>query len=233
MRILSAYINSFTELFFPRICYACGDHLLEHEEEICNRCLRALPRTGFELTSDNPVGKVFWGRVKLEKAASLYYYRKGEMLQQLLHRLKYKGHYQLGQVLGRQLGKAFTRSGFMEGIDLIIPVPLHKKKLRQRGYNQSEHIALGIAEVSGISVVKNILIRTVHNPSQTFKGRFERWENVKGIFMLTDPGAVEGKHVLLVDDVITTGATLESCAEQILQCKNAKVSVASLGYADF
>ena len=230
---LLAYINSFTELFFPRICYACGNHLLENEEEICNRCLRALPRTGFERISDNPVSKVFWGRVRLEKAASLYYYRKGEMLQQLLHRLKYKGHYQLGRVLGKQVGNIFREAGFTEGIDMIIPVPLHERKFRQRGYNQSEHIATGISEVTGIPTAGNILVRTVHNPSQTFKGRYERWENVKGIFRLTDTDSVRGKHILLIDDVVTTGATIESCARAVLRCEDVKVSVASLGYADF
>lgn len=229
---LNSYVNAFTELFFPRICYGCGAHLFSSEQEICKRCIRRLPRTGFELVDDDPVSQIFWGRVKLEKATSLYYYRKGEMLQQLLHRLKYKGNHQMGQVLGTQMGNVLSQSGFMVNIDMIIPVPLHEKKLKQRGYNQSEHIAIGLSQASGVEVVKNRLVRTIHTESQTLKGRFERWENVSSIFSVTNPESLNGKHILIIDDVVTTGATLEACVQAVLQNSRVKVSVATVGYAD-
>ncbi len=229
----NSYLNAFTELFFPRICYGCGAHLFSSEQEVCKRCLRKLPRTGFELVDNDPVSQIFWGRVKLEKATSLYYYRKGEMLQQLLHRLKYKGNYRMGQVLGVQMGNVFKQSGFMVGIDMIIPVPLHKKKLKLRGYNQSEHIAIGLSQSTGVEVEKNSLLRTVHTESQTRKGRFERWENVSNIFSVANPELLNGKHVLIIDDVVTTGATLEACVQALLQDSSVKVSVATVGYADY
>ena len=194
--------------------------------------MRKLPRTGFELVDDDPVSRTFWGRVKLEKATSLYYYRKGEMLQKLLHRLKYKGNYQMGQVLGVQMGNVFKQSGFMVGIDMIIPVPLHEKKFRQRGYNQSEYIAIGLSQATGVEVVKGSLLRTVYTESQTHKGRFERWENVSNIFTVANPESLNGKHILLIDDVVTTGATLEACVQTLLQNSRVKVSVATVGYAD-
>ncbi len=229
----NTYLNAFTELFFPRICYVCGAHLFSSEQEVCRRCLRKLPRTGFELVDDNPVSQIFWGRVKLEKATSLYYYRKGEILQQLVHRLKYKGNYQMGQVLGVQMGNVLTQAGFMVDIDMIIPVPLHEKRLRQRGYNQSDHIAIGLSKASGIEVVKNRLVRTVHTESQTHKGRFERWESVDNIFSVVNPELLNGKHILIIDDVVTTGATMEACVQPLLQNGIAKVSIATVGYANY
>jgi ComF family protein len=155
------------------------------------------------------------------------------MLQQLLHRLKYKGNYRMGQVFGEQMGNVFKQSGFMVGIDMIIPVPLHKKKLKVRGYNQSEHIAIGLSQSTGVEVEKSILLRTVHTESQTRKGRFERWENVSNIFTVANPELLNGKHVLIIDDVVTTGATLEACVQALLQNSSVKVSVATVGYADF
>ena len=229
---LNSYLNAFTELFFPRICYGCGAHLFSSEQEICKRCLRKLPRTGFELIDNDPVSQTFWGRVKLEKATSLYYYRKGEMLQKLLHLLKYRGNFQMGQVFGIQMGNVFKQSGFMVGIDMIIPVPLHEKKLRLRGYNQSEYIAIGLSHATGVEVVKDRLLRTVFTESQTRKGRFERWENVSNIFTVANPESLNGKHVLIIDDVVTTGATLEACAQALLQNSSVKVSIATVGYAD-
>jgi len=229
---LNTYANAFSELFFPRVCRGCGEHLSEHEAEVCGSCLRSLPRTGFESVDDNLVSQMFWGRVKIEKAASLYYYRKGELLQKLLHKLKYRGIYQIGEVFGIQIGTFLLRAGFTTGIDMIIPVPLHKIKHRERGYNQSEHIAEGISEIVNIPVVAGNLVRTVHSASQTRKSRFERWENVSSIFAVRNPGMLKGKHILLIDDVVTTGATLEACARTLMKVKDVKVSIATIGYAD-
>ena len=230
---IRSYADSFFELLFPRVCYSCGAHLFENEHEVCNRCLRSLPRTGYELVDDNPVSRMFWGRVFLERAASVFYYRKGELLQKLLHRLKYKGGRQLGHVLGKQAGNILFQSGFTASVDVLMPVPLHEKKYRQRGYNQSELIAQGISEAVKIPVVAHKLIRTVYTESQTKKGRFERWENVSSVFALKDAGQLDGKHVLLVDDVVTTGATLEACVSALKSNADIKVSIATIGCAQF
>jgi len=230
---IRSYAGAFFELLFPRVCCGCGAHLFENEQEVCNRCLRSLPRTGFELVDDDPVSQMFWGRVTVEKAASVFYYRKGELLQKLLHKLKYRGNYRLGRVLGKQAGHILLQSGFTAGVDLIIPVPLHEKKHRQRGYNQSELIAQGVSDVVKLPVITNNLIRTVHTESQTQKGRFERWENVSEVFALINTEQINGKHVLLIDDVITTGATLEACARALKNNADIKVSIATIGCAEF
>ncbi len=230
---IRSYADSFFELLFPRVCYGCGAHLFENEHEVCNRCLRSLPRTGFELVDDNPVSRLFWGRIFVERSASVFYYRKGELLQKLFHRLKYRGGRKLGHVLGKQAGNILFQSGFTAGVDILIPVPLHEKKYWQRGYNQSELIAQGISEALKIPVVADNLIRTVYTESQTNKGRFERWENVSSIFALKDAGQLDGKHVLLIDDVVTTGATLEACVSALKSNADIKVSIATIGCAQF
>jgi len=229
----NTYLSAFLDLFFPRLCKGCGVHLFENENEICKKCLRTLPRTGYELVTDNPAEKLFWGRVHLEKAASVYYYRKGELLQKLLHQLKYKGHYLIGEELGKATGNILKQSGFLNDIDALIPVPLHIKKLRTRGYNQSEYIAYGISGVSAVPLITENLMRIVHTSTQTKKNRFERWENVQNIFTVVHPSQLNGKHLLLIDDVVTTGATLESCALTLKNYCNVKVSIATVGIADF
>jgi ComF family protein len=229
---LNSYVRALSELFFPRVCYGCGKHLAEHEREVCSSCLRNLPRTGFELVMDNFVSKMLWGRVEIEKAASLYYYRKGELLQKLLHGMKYRGNYRIGEIFGMQIGNTFSRAGFFSDIDVVIPVPLNTIKQRERGYNQSEHIAAGISASAGLPLMTNNLVRDIHTESQTHKGRFERWENVRSAFSVLRPEELQGMHVLLVDDVITTGATLEACAAALKAPGDVRVSIATVGVAD-
>jgi ComF family protein len=231
MQVVAQYIQAFFELFFPRLCKLCYNHLYEHEEELCHQCLRHLPRSGFELVKDNPVHQMFWGRAHFEKACALYYYRKGENIQDLMHQLKYRGHRELGKVLGKQLGQVLLTSGFLNGIEVLMPVPLHPRKLHQRGFNQAEQIALGMSEASAITVNSSCLYRTVYTSSQTRKGRYERWQNVSQIFALQQPDLLSGKHVLLIDDVVTTGSTLEACYEALKSVPDIQVSVATLGYA--
>lgn len=226
---LPRYTSAFIELFFPRICALCGNHLFEREDAICKSCLRRLPKTGFEENPfHNPMNQLLWGRAKVETAFALYYYRKGESVQQLLHLLKYKGYTDVGVELGRKLGQAL-KSGKFPVFDLIVPVPLHPKKMRIRGYNQSEVIAKGISEILKIPVDPVNLHRRKHTATQTKKGRFERWENVEGIFDLHDPQKYLGCHVLVVDDVTTTGATLEACLQPLNQVPYAKASIATIG----
>lgn len=218
-------------LFFPRVCISCGEVLNRHDEYICLKCLVHLPRTNFHAERGNKVEQVFWGRVPIEKATSYFYFNKGSNYQRLLHELKYRGNYELGVYLAKNYAEEIIRSGFFKSIDYIVPVPLHPKKLKKRGYNQSLSIAEGLHVATNIPILHSNLIRTAYNATQTHKGRYDRWENVNEIFDVLNPEHFIGRHILLVDDVVTTGATLEACALKILASVNSKVSILTLAYA--
>ncbi|HBL74453.1 MAG: amidophosphoribosyltransferase [Bacteroidetes bacterium GWF2_42_66] len=229
---ISTYLNDFIELFFPRICLVCGNNLLNREELVCLQCLHELPRTNFHLQERNPVAEIFYGRVQLEAATSFFFFNKGSQYQKLIHALKYKGMKEIGILLGKHFAIDLAKSSSFASVDIICPVPLHPKKEKKRGYNQSEFIALGIAERMEKPLSTDNLARLIYTDSQTRKGRYERWENVEGIFGLNRPDEFEGKHILLIDDVLTTGSTLEACASAILSVtRNTKVSIATLGFA--
>ncbi|MDX9882277.1 MAG: phosphoribosyltransferase family protein [Prolixibacteraceae bacterium] len=229
---ISTYLADFTELFFPRACMVCSANLLNTEKLVCLHCLHGLPRTNFHLEERNPVAEIFYGRVQLESATSFFFFNKGSRYQKLIHALKYKGMKEVGILLGRHFAIDLEKSPAFVSVDVICPVPLHPKKEKKRGYNQSEFIARGISGRMGKPLSTGNLVRLVHTGSQTRKGRYERWENVEGIFGLKQPEDFEGKHILLVDDVLTTGSTLEACALGILSAtKNTKVSIATLGFA--
>lgn len=223
--------DDFISLLFPRLCYACGNHLLRNEYLICTECYIRMPRTAYHLKEDNPVARLFWGRCRIERAAAFSFYNRDSRIRKLIHNLKYKGVREIGSELGRIYGNSLKDSKFLEGIDLIIPVPLHPTKERLRGFNQSGIIAGGFSDVTGIPVNCNILIRQGFSETQTRRSRYERWVNVEGIFCISMPELAEGKHVLLIDDVITTGSTLEACANELLKCRDTKVSVAALAVA--
>ena len=226
------YITAFVELFFPRNCITCGIDLFKSEKGICRKCEASLPCTYFNMVLDNPVHQIFWGRLKVEKATSLFFYRKGESLQRILKSIKYKGNVDLSVEMGRIMGRKLQKSYFFEGIDMIIPVPLHYKKFQKRGYNQSQFLAEGMSEVTGIPVETNHLYRILDTSTQTKKGRYERYENIANAFKLYDSPMISGKSILLIDDVITTGATLEALGNTILKGANdVKLSVVSLAYA--
>lgn len=226
-----SFVDDFISLFFPRLCAGCGEPLVHGEEEICIRCLADLPRTGFARFADNKVAQVFWGRIPLEHAVSLCYFEKGSRLQKMFHRMKYRREPEVGRVLGRELGIELFSSSMFETLDAVIPVPLHPKKQKKRGYNQSEYIANGISEVMNIPVITDALIRNVHTSSQTRKSRYNRWENVKDIFNVTKKEKLRNLHLLVVDDVVTTGATLEACCAPLLKIPGVKVSIATLACA--
>lgn len=194
-------------------------------------CLYHLPKTNFHHEQDNPVSKVFWGRVNLESATSMYYYRKGGKVQHLIHQFKYKGYQEIGIFLGELFGSELKESDDFKSIDLIIPIPLHRKKLEKRGFNQSEVFAEGLGKSMNVEVDTKSVIRTVATSTQTRKSRYKRWENVNEIFQLKNPDKLAGKHVLVADDVITTGATMEACIQVIQQSPGVKVSVVSIGFA--
>lgn len=225
------FCDDFISLLFPRLCYACGNHLLRNEYLICTECFVVIPRTGYHNVEDNPVAQLFWGRCLIEKAAAFSYYNKGSRIRNLIHNLKYKGIREIGYELGRIYGLSLEASGFTSDIDLIIPVPLHPAKKRIRGFNQSETISHGIADVVNLPVDVKSLARTTVSATQTKRSRYERWTNVEGIFNVIEPEAIIGKHILLVDDVITTGSTIESCTNELLKIEGVKVSVAALAFA--
>lgn len=222
-------INDFFNLIFPKICCACNTALLKNEDIICLKCVVGLPKTNFHNDEENPVNKVFWGRVDVEMATSFYVFSKKSKVQNLLHNLKYKGVKEVGSKVGELFGIELKNSTFYNEIDFIIPVPLHKNKLRKRGYNQSEWIAKGLSKSMGIPLDTNSLYRKSDSQTQTKKSRYKRWENVGEIFDVSTK-LIKGKKILLVDDVVTTGATIEACA-QVLIKHNCKVLVATIAYA--
>jgi ComF family protein len=223
--------DDFISLLFPRVCYACGNHLLRNENLICTGCYVTIPRTNYHLQADNPVAQLFWGRCLVEKAAAFSFYARGSRIRNLIHKLKYGGVKEIGYELGRIYAVSLKSSGFTEGFDVIIPVPLHPSKKRIRGFNQSEYISAGIADVTGLPVITDSLVRIVLSATQTNRSRYDRWTNVEGIFRVEIPDSIRGKHILLVDDVITTGSTIESCVNELLKVENVKVSVIAIGCA--
>jgi ComF family protein len=224
-------IDDFISLLFPKICASCGNSLWKQEETVCLSCEFHLPRTSFHLSLENPVSRLFWGRVNLESAAAYLYFNKGNRVQRLIHQLKYKGRRDIGIYLGRQYGHHLRYSPFFKTVQLIVPVPLHTKKLKKRGYNQSEQIAIGLGESMKIPVDPVAICRRKETETQTKKSRFRRWQNVAEVFEVNNPGSLEMKHVLLVDDVITTGATLESCIRALSPIHGIRISVATIAVA--
>lgn len=217
-------------LFYPQLCAVCSNRLFKGEHVICSSCIYDIPRTNFHLDKENRVAQVFWGRIPVESAASFYYFNKGSKYQKLIHLLKYRKRNDVGIELGKLYG-AELRGSCFENADIIVPVPLHKIRLRKRGYNQSEMISMGLSEILNIPMVSNAIKRDEAKISQTSKTRYERWENVKDIFFVCTPEELNGKHILLVDDVITTGATLEAVAAKILSLDRVKVSILTLACA--
>lgn len=223
--------DDFLSLLFPRICYGCGNHLLRNENLICTECYVLIPRTNYHYQKGNPVEQLFWGRCLVESAASFSYYNKGSRIRSLIHYLKYRGIKEIGIELGRIYGVQLKSSGFTDNIDMIIPVPLHPAKKRARGFNQSEAIAEGLACVTGLQVNTTAVERVVASSTQTKRSRYDRWINVEGIFSIADAGSIKGRHLLLVDDVITTGSTMESCINELLKTDGVTVSVAVIAFA--
>ena len=218
-------------LFYPRLCAGCNAPLVKGEEVLCLNCLADLPKTNYHLYLDNPVFLMFIGRVNISSATSFCTFDKGGRLQHLLHELKYKGNRAVGLKMGILFGYDLIQNLFYKDIDIIVPVPLHPRKEKKRGFNQSIEICNGLSESMDRPVIAGNLIRDIHTSSQTQKGRFERWENVGGIFSVKNDIPLIDKHILLVDDVVTTGATLEACCEPLLKISGVRVSIATLACA--
>ncbi len=225
------WLDSILNLFYPRVCAACGEPLLKDEETVCLKCRFTLPKTGYELNPDNPLTQNFYGRVRFHAVTACFFFAKTGKVQHLIHELKYKGNKEAGVFLGQQLGESIKEAPLFQGIDFLIPVPLHPKREKQRGYNQSLMIAQGINEVTGIPIGDKYLVRAVHTSTQTKKSADERFKNVKDIFEVRFPKELENKHVLLIDDVLTTGATLEACAHQLESVPGITISAATAACA--
>jgi len=220
--------ESLLHVAFPHICDGCGSDLLNIESRLCIRCFASLPETNFEIHANNPVEKDFWGRLPIVSGSAHLYFTKESLVQHLMHQLKYRGNKELGLQLGRIMGVALKSSNRFSNIDALIPLPLFPSKEKKRGYNQAKVLCDGIAEILNVPVLSNIIIRPQHTETQTKKGRIERWKNIEGKFSLVDPVAIQNKHLLLIDDVVTTGATLEACGNELLSANNVKLSVATL-----
>ncbi len=197
---------------------------------MCSHCLVGLPKTGFHHYRENQLTKIFWGRISLETGTALYYYQKGSRVKALIQNVKYRGNRALGHCLGSLLGQELRSSSLYSGLDCIIPVPLHPAKERSRGFNQSAVVAGGISGILAIPCSEGLLIRRHETSTQTRKSRFGRWENVSSVFQTPDPEALRHKKILLVDDVVTTGSTLEACAQQLLNIDGVKVWVATVAF---
>lgn len=225
---MKEWIDGLLNLLFPNCCLVCNGPVSREENYICLDCLAGLPRTNFHLQRNNSTEQIFWGQIPIERGTSFVYYHKGSDFNKIVYSLKYGKSKEIGDIMGKIIASEIKNSGFFESIDLIIPIPLHKRKEKERGYNQSEWIAKGISEISGIPVRNDLLIRKIHNPTQTKKTPFERWENVKNIFELSTQENLDEKHILLVDDVLTTGSTLLSASQIICQAYKTKISILTL-----
>ena len=228
MRLLTGFKESLLHLAFPHICAGCGTDVLDKEHALCLRCLDALPKTGFHPHAANPVEKLFWGRLPVAAATAHFYFTKGSLVQQLMHRFKYRGDKTVGAYLGQLMGNDLAVSNRFATVDALVPLPLFAAKERRRGFNQSTVLCHGIADVLQKPVLKNAIIRSASSESQTKKNRSDRWQNVEGRFEWKNAEGGAGKHLLLVDDVVTTGATLEACGRTILQEGPVQLSVAAL-----
>lgn len=227
MKLFKSLVN----LLFPRVCAACGNILLEGEDSVCTTCRFLLPKTGYENNPDNPLAQMFYGQMPFNAVMAEFFFSKTGKVQHLIHGLKYHHCRENGIFLGQEIGKSLLKAPDYQGIDFIIPIPLHPKKEKLRGYNQSLVIAEGIHEIMNVPIAEKSLVRSIFTDTQTKKSREERYQNVKDIFELKKPEQLQGKHVLLVDDVLTTGATLMSAGKALLHAEGIKISVATVACA--
>ncbi|MBP5506445.1 MAG: ComF family protein [Prevotella sp.] len=219
-------------LIAPQACVVCGSRLAIDEEVVCVACNLHLPRTGFSANAlDNEMARRFWGRIPIERAAALFFYEAGSEVSNIIYDLKYHNHPEIGSMMGRMAAEEFANDGFFEGIDLMIPIPLEKKRQRRRGYNQSMEIARGVNEVTGIPIMADIVERTAFDESQTHKSLAQRMESVENAFRAHESINLDGKHILIIDDIVTSGATICACVKALINCGDIKVSVMSLGMA--
>ena len=220
--------HDFINILYPSVCHICSTELLKNENIICTSCLHDLPVTNYQQDNDNPVKKVFYGRIKLEHATALLQFRKKAGVQQLIHDLKYRGHKEIGIFLGKWMGEELAKNEIFQTVHMVIPVPLHQKKLKTRGYNQVEGFAREIAKALKAEYCDDILLKTTASTTQTLKNRISRWGKIEESLIIQKTQQAENKHILLTDDLITTGATIEACAHKLYEIKGVKLSVAAM-----
>ncbi|OJJ20500.1 competence protein [marine bacterium AO1-C] len=240
-KLADTLLGDFLALIFPEFCACCNESLLKGETQICTKCRYDLPITNYHLHRQNILSQRFWGKLPIEYAFAYLKFTKGGKVQKILHDLKYNGNQEIGIMLGKWYGQILVDAGLAkldanevakeQVFQVILPIPLHKAKLRKRGFNQSDCFAEGLSSTMGIPWHSDALKRNKATKTQTRKGRMERWQNVENIFEVTSHEVIEDKHVLLVDDVVTTGSTLEACAQAILNAGAAKISIATLAVA--
>jgi ComF family protein len=226
----SNLLNDFAHLFFPHICSGCGTDIINKETPLCLQCIHDLPVTNFHSYAGNPVEKIFWGRLPLVAASACHYFTKDSLLQHLLHQLKYRGNKEIGIFLGNMMGQALKQSPRFSDVEALVPLPLFASREKKRGYNQATIICEGIAEAMQVPVLNQAIMRLSATETQTQKNRIERWQNMEGRFFIKNAAAIANKHILLVDDVVTTGATLEACGQKLLTVKNSQLSIATLAF---
>lgn len=232
MKEILSYFNDLIALFFPELCPACGRSLYKNERVICTICIYHLPQTNFHSDPENKMARQLWGRFPFVQTIAFIYFRKGSRIQNLMHQLKYKKNQETGIRLGELYAHELKRSNIFKQADLIIPVPLHPAKFKKRGYNQSECIAKGISSVLNIPVSTNNLVRIENTETQTKKSRYARYENLVNAFSIIEKSEFIHKHIMLVDDVMTTGATLEACSIRLLEIEGTRISICTIAYAE-
>lgn len=228
---LKTFFEGLLQLFFPRLCPGCDDTLQGKNALLCLPCIQSLPHTGFASLPGNPAERMFIGRCRISGAHAEFYFSKGHALQGLIHQLKYKGHMQAGLFLGRCMGTSLKDSKRFSGAEYLLPMPLFASREKKRGYNQAMILCKGMQEILCIPIAEGNLIRRRATETQTRKDRSERWQNVANSFLVKNPEALKGKHVLLVDDVITTGATLEACCAALEEAGPASISIVAAALA--
>lgn len=229
MSILSNFFTELGALLFPPLCPVCGKTMGAGERTVCTRCRTTIPLTRFWEEFDNPMTRRLWGLVPVFHASALFFFVEGGGWRKLIHSFKYHGAWRLARDMGRWYGSYLADSGLYDDVEVVVPVPLHLRKRLKRGYNQSEYLAEGIAAELGVEVDRRSVIRHRNNPSQALSRKSDRWENVEGIFGVRRPERLSGRHILLVDDVFTTGATIASCADAILRSvPDCRISIAAL-----
>lgn len=231
MKVKTNILSPLVHLFYPHVCTGCGSDLVAEDNLLCLTCVNDLPHTNFAMHAGNPIEKIFWGRLALTAAMSKFYFAKGTLIQRLIHEFKYNSNIEVGMYLGRMMGNSLLNNNRFTKVDALVPLPLFADKEFKRGYNQATILCNGISEVTNIPVLMNNVIRKRFTETQTKKHRIERWENVASSFKANNPRELTNKHVLLVDDVVTTGATLEACGAEILKGEGTKLSIATLAYA--
>ena len=232
MKKILSYFNDLIALFFPELCPACGRSLYKNERVICTSCIYHLPHTNFHSDPENKMARQLWGRFPFVQTIAFIYFRKGNRIQNIMHHLKYKNSMETGIRMGELYAYELKRSEKFISADLIIPVPLHLAKFKKRGYNQSECIAKGISSILNIPISTNNLVRLENTETQTKKSRYARYENLINAFSIKDKSEFIHKHIMLVDDVMTTGATLEACSILLLEIEGTEISICTIAYTE-